>query len=107
MDATTWHILGVWHFTFADLPTYSRLAAKAIYGSPPSSTYEEALRHFEKAEAIHPNFYSANLLYMGQVYERMGKKNEAIEYIKKAFLLLLLFKWIVLSIVVALSLKRN
>lgn len=51
-DATTWMILGMWHFAFADMASYTRLAARAIYATPPSSTYEEALHHFERAEAI-------------------------------------------------------
>lgn len=79
MDATTWHILGVWHFTFADMPTYQRYAAKAIFGTPPSSTYEEALRHFERAEAIQPGFYKSNNFYLGEVYDRLGQKDKALE----------------------------
>ncbi|KAH7726668.1 Protein F33H2.6 [Aphelenchoides avenae] len=85
LDATTWHILGVWHFTFADMPSYQRLAAKAIFGTPPSSTYEEALRHFERAESIQPGFYTANQYYLGQVYERLGQKDKAIEQYQQAF----------------------
>jgi tetratricopeptide (TPR) repeat protein len=84
-DATTWHILGIWHFSFADLPTYQRLAAKAIFGTPPSSNYEEALRHFERAEAISPNFYITNNYYLGLTYERLGQKEKAIEEYKKVF----------------------
>ncbi|TKR93148.1 hypothetical protein L596_007654 [Steinernema carpocapsae] len=86
-DATTWHILGVWHFTFADMPYYTRLAAKAIFGTPPSSTYEDALKHFEKAEFIQPNFYSTNTFYLAETYDRMGKSDLALEYYKRAFLL--------------------
>lgn len=99
IDATTWHILGeqlafhrfcyralgVWHFTFADLPSYQRLVAKAIFGTPPSSSYEEALRHFERAETLQPGFYTANQYYLGQVYERIGQKEKAIEQYQKAF----------------------
>ena len=79
MDATTWHILGVWHFTFADMPSYTRLAAKAIFGTPPSSTYDEALRHFERAEAIQPGFYKSNSFYLGESYDRLGQKEKALE----------------------------
>jgi len=84
-DATTWHLLGVWHFSVADLSGISRLAAKAIFGTPPSSTYEMALENFEKAEAISPGFYTANSYYLGLVLERMGRKDEALKYFKKAF----------------------
>jgi len=86
LDATTWHILGFWHFSFADLSTLQRYAAKAIFGTPPSSTYEEALSHFEKAEAISPGFYSTNTYWMGMAYERLGKKKEALKCFKDAFM---------------------
>lgn len=79
-DPTTWHILGieisllfnirsllipvrflgVWHYSFADMPYYKRLAAKTIFTAPPESTYHEAWEHFKKAESIRPNFYSKN-----------------------------------------------
>ncbi|CAJ0576124.1 unnamed protein product, partial [Mesorhabditis spiculigera] len=84
-DATTWYILGMWHFAFADMPGYTRMIAKTIFGTPPSSTYEEALRHFEKAELIQPNFYSKNTFAIAEVYERLGNKEKAVEYYKRAF----------------------
>ncbi|KAI1730041.1 regulator of microtubule dynamics protein 1 [Ditylenchus destructor] len=89
LDATTWHLLGIWHFHVADLSYVSRLAAKAFYGTPPSSTYKEALRHFQKAEQIQPNFYSANQYYMGLCLERIKFNNidkQALECYKRAFL---------------------
>ncbi|VDD93225.1 unnamed protein product [Enterobius vermicularis] len=84
-DPTTWHILGAWHFTFADMGTCTRMVAKTIFGTPPSSTYDEAMKCFEKAESISPNFYSKNLWYMAEIYDRLGKKEEAIQLYKKAF----------------------
>ncbi|KAI1717054.1 regulator of microtubule dynamics protein 1 [Ditylenchus destructor] len=89
LDATTWHLLGIWHFEVADLSYVKRLAAKAFYGTPPSSTYKEALRHFRKAEKIQPNFYSANQYYMGLCLERIKNNNidkQALECYKRAFL---------------------
>lgn len=46
------YLIGMWHFEFADMASYTRLAARAIYATPPSSTYEEALDKFEKAELL-------------------------------------------------------
>ncbi|CAD5210262.1 unnamed protein product [Bursaphelenchus xylophilus] len=86
MDATTWMILGIWHYSFANLGYASRLAAKAIYGSPPSSTYEEALRHFERAELIQPGFSSSNNFHLGLCYEHLGRKDDAIREYRKTFL---------------------
>ncbi|GMT27962.1 hypothetical protein PFISCL1PPCAC_19259 [Pristionchus fissidentatus] len=85
-DATTWHILGIWHFTFADMSSITRLAAKAIFGTPPSSTYQEALELFLKAEQIQPNFYSKNTYYIGEVYDRLGRHQESIQYYRQSFM---------------------
>ncbi|CEF67276.1 Regulator of microtubule dynamics protein 1 [Strongyloides ratti] len=85
LDATTWYILGVWHFTFADMPTYQYYIAKTIFSTPPSSTYEEALSYFEKAEAVQPDFYSKNTYYLAECYDRLGKKEEAKLFYMKAF----------------------
>ena len=65
-DATSRHLLGLWCFTFADmawcaaLPAshfqlsgacrYKASVAAALFATPPTSTYAEALAHFEAAE---------------------------------------------------------
>lgn len=75
-DATTWMILGMflkftliflfqtfpgmWHFAFADMASYTRLAARAIYATPPSSTYEEAMDKFQKAEALQVTLFEVH-----------------------------------------------
>ncbi|WKX88877.1 hypothetical protein Q1695_008483 [Nippostrongylus brasiliensis] len=84
-DATTWHILGVWHFAFADMGYATRLVAKAIFGTPPTSTYDQALHYFLKAEEISPGFYSTNTYYIGEAYEKMGNRDEAVKYYINAF----------------------
>ncbi|MFH4975105.1 hypothetical protein AB6A40_001814 [Gnathostoma spinigerum] len=84
-DPTTWHILGLWHFTFADMPSYQRLIASAVFETPPSSTYEDALANFEKAEYIRPNFYSANKWYLAEVHDRLNHKEEALKYYKETY----------------------
>uniref|UniRef100_A0A183CHB5 Regulator of microtubule dynamics protein 1 n=1 Tax=Globodera pallida TaxID=36090 RepID=A0A183CHB5_GLOPA len=86
-DATTWHLLGVWHYEFADLPSHMRWLASMVYATPPKSTYDEALRCFERAETISPSFYAANNYYLGLVYEKMNQRNEALEQFKKAYYL--------------------
>ncbi|ETN72592.1 hypothetical protein NECAME_13822 [Necator americanus] len=76
---------GVWHFSFADLGYATRLVAKTIFAEPPTSTYENALQHFLKAEEISPRFYSTNTYYIGETLEKMGNKTEAMKYFKDAF----------------------
>ncbi|CAI2293076.1 unnamed protein product [Caenorhabditis sp. 36 PRJEB53466] len=84
-DPTTWHILGLWHFSFANMGYATRMVAKAIFATPPSSTYQNALHYFLKAEQISPGFYSTNIYYIGEVYEQMGEKEEALTHFKQAF----------------------
>ena len=40
-----------------------------------------------KVGQFQPDFYSANLFYIAEVYSRLGKKAEALEYYKKCFMM--------------------
>jgi len=62
-----------------------RWGARLFYAKLPESTNDEAMRHFEKAEALNPNFYSANLYYLGITADHLNRKNEAVSYLKRAF----------------------
>ncbi|XP_015921675.1 regulator of microtubule dynamics protein 1 [Parasteatoda tepidariorum] len=81
-DGTSYYILGEWCYTFADMPWYQRKVAAAIFASPPTSTYEEALSCFETAEKVEPLFYSMNLLMMGKCHLKMNNKDEATKFLK-------------------------
>ncbi|XP_011314501.1 regulator of microtubule dynamics protein 1-like [Fopius arisanus] len=81
-DATTLYMLGNWCFSVADMPWYQRKIASAIFGTVPSSSYEEALQYFETAEKIDPLFYSHNLLFLGKTYLKLQRKDEAMKYLK-------------------------
>ncbi|XP_045194232.2 regulator of microtubule dynamics protein 1-like isoform X2 [Mercenaria mercenaria] len=80
-DATSIHSLGQWCFTFADMSWYQRKIAAVIYKSPPSSTYEEALKYFLQAEETEPNFYSMNLLMLGKTYMKLRDAEMAVTYL--------------------------
>ncbi|XP_034718655.1 regulator of microtubule dynamics protein 1-like [Etheostoma cragini] len=71
-------------FAFAELPWYQRKVAAVIFSSPPTSTYEEALGFFLKAEEVDPDFYSKNLLMLGKTYMGMKDKQKALFYLTKA-----------------------
>ncbi|KAK5618722.1 Regulator of microtubule dynamics protein 1 [Crenichthys baileyi] len=83
-DATSLHILGYWCFAFAELPWYQRKVAAVIFSNPPTSTFEEALEFFLKAEEVDPNFYSKNLLMLGKTYMAMKDKEKALFWLTKA-----------------------
>jgi len=86
-DSTSHYLIGMWCFSFADLSWYERKIATVVFGTPPSSSYEEALEHFEHGESMNPGFYSANQFMLGLMNKKLGKKEEA----RKWFELLLKF----------------
>lgn len=82
-DATSIHSLGQWCFIFADMPWYQRQVASVIFKTPPTSTYEEALKYFLQAEETEPNFYSMNLLMLGKTYMKLRDPEMAFTYLKR------------------------
>ena len=82
-DATSHYLIGMWCFNCANLAWYERKIAAALFGTPPTSTYEEALAHFLKAEEMSPSFYSDNQLQIGEMYLKTSKKAEAKEWFTK------------------------
>jgi len=82
-DAPCLHSLGVWCFEVSDLPWIHRKVASALFATPPSSTYEEGLQYFLKAEEVEAGFYSMNFLYLGKTYHRLSQKDKAREYLQK------------------------
>ncbi|XP_071867573.1 regulator of microtubule dynamics protein 1-like [Bombus fervidus] len=78
------YMLGTWCYQVADLTWYQRKIASVIFGEPPSSSSEEALKYFETAEEIDPNFYSQNLLMLGKTYLKLNQKELSMKYLKIA-----------------------
>lgn len=83
-DPTSWHLLGNFAFGLADMPWYQRKIVSAIFATPPTGTYEEALEYFLKAEGKKPGFYSMNLLLIGKCYYNLKDKEKAKEFLEKA-----------------------
>ena len=83
LDATSYHLLGRWCFSVTDVPWYQRKIASAIFDTPPSSSYEEAIDYFERAERLDPNFYSMNQLMIAKGYLNLSKKPEARQWLEK------------------------
>ncbi|XP_059758192.1 regulator of microtubule dynamics protein 1 isoform X2 [Balaenoptera ricei] len=70
-DATAIHLMGIWCYTFAEMPWYQRRIAKMLFATPPSSTYEEALGYFHRAE-------------QGKTYLKLHNKKLAAFWLTKA-----------------------
>ncbi|KAF4140532.1 hypothetical protein GN958_ATG10251 [Phytophthora infestans] len=83
-DATSRNILGQWCLAFADMTWIEKRAAAALFGAPPSATYEEAVEHFHAAENISPGFWKKNVFFLAQTYFKMKRTEEAANWVIKA-----------------------
>jgi tetratricopeptide (TPR) repeat protein len=77
-----WHVLGRWHMGLAEVSALQRALAQVVYGKLPESTYEDAVRCFEKAIVYNPNRLM-HYIELGRVYARMGRVDDARSFITK------------------------
>ncbi|KAJ0405951.1 hypothetical protein P43SY_005517 [Pythium insidiosum] len=83
-DATCHNILGQWCLAFADMTWIEKRAAAALFGTPPTATYDEALTYLLAAEEISPGFWKKNVFLIAQTYHKMKRDAEAREWLRKA-----------------------
>ena len=79
-DSSVQTALGQWSLKVAGISWVERQAAKVLFGSPPESSYEEALGYFERSHAIRPSKKAA--LQAGLAQQKLGKKSEAADWFK-------------------------
>ncbi|THD25568.1 Regulator of microtubule dynamics protein 1 [Fasciola gigantica] len=82
-DAVTLHALGRWCYEVADLPWIKRKFAEAFFSSPPTSSYEEALKYLLDSETKSPKLIAENSLYLARTYHRLKRKDEAKKYCQR------------------------
>ena len=75
---------GRFSFSVASLSWLERKAASAFFATPPTATYDDALKDFLEVEKLHANQLIENLLYIGQCYIAKHDKVNAVKYLKKA-----------------------
>ncbi|XP_062501553.1 regulator of microtubule dynamics protein 1-like [Corticium candelabrum] len=83
-DAMSHYLLGMWCFGVTDLSWIERKLASTLFGAPPKSTFEEALESFKSGEEKKPGFYCDNRMMLGKTHMKLGHKDEAREWLKKA-----------------------
>eukprot|EP00511_Aplanochytrium_stocchinoi_P001684 CAMPEP_0204829280 /NCGR_PEP_ID=MMETSP1346-20131115/7383_1 /ASSEMBLY_ACC=CAM_ASM_000771 /TAXON_ID=215587 /ORGANISM="Aplanochytrium stocchinoi, Strain GSBS06" /LENGTH=245 /DNA_ID=CAMNT_0051958935 /DNA_START=167 /DNA_END=904 /DNA_ORIENTATION=+ len=81
-DGTTQYCLGQWCYSLADLGWVTRKLAATLFATPPTSSFEEALVYFQRAEEVEPGFWNKNTLYVAKTYEKLGNKQKAKEWAK-------------------------
>lgn len=83
-DPTTRHLLGMWYWEVASLSWATRKVAAAVFASPPTGTYDEALAHFSLAESLSPGFYIRNRLMIAKCQLQLRDKSAAKRWAAQA-----------------------
>jgi tetratricopeptide (TPR) repeat protein len=82
-DATSHHCFGVWHWNILQIGMVERGIAAVVFGSPPSTTYEECEKCLLASAELDPNQVYNNLL-LGDLYYQQKKYAEAKRWYEKA-----------------------
>ncbi|XP_038044233.1 regulator of microtubule dynamics protein 3-like [Patiria miniata] len=83
-DPYLYNYYGRYIYEVATMSWILRKAAAALYGEPPSGTIDEALENFLKAEALQPQFFSTNALYVGKCYLQKRDTKKAVAWFQTA-----------------------
>lgn len=79
-DATSYYLLGEWHFSCYQVSWWERKLASIAFGKLPDADMEVALKMFEKAEEVEKDFYSKNKLMLAKtLLELKRDKGRALD----------------------------
>lgn len=83
-DATSYYLLGEWHFSCYQVTWWERKFASIAFGKLPDADMEVALKMFEKAEEVENDFYSKNKLMLAKtLFELKRDKERALALLEE------------------------
>ncbi|XP_045161395.1 regulator of microtubule dynamics protein 2-like [Mercenaria mercenaria] len=82
-DPSNHYLLGRWCYSVYMLSWIERKAAAALFATPPTSTAEEAVIHFLKADELNPGKWKENILFIAKCYIEMRQYQEAVKWLIK------------------------
>ncbi|XP_056283980.1 regulator of microtubule dynamics protein 3 [Pseudoliparis swirei] len=83
-DPMCFYLLGRWCHQVATLDWLEKKAAAALYQAPPTSTLQDALENFLKAEELGPGFSRSVRLNIAQCHKELGNMSEATTWTELA-----------------------
>ena len=75
---------GRFSYSVANLSWFERKAASAFFATPPTATFDDALKDLLEVEKTRPNQWIENLLYIARCYIGKNDKVNAVKYLKIA-----------------------
>uniref|UniRef100_K3X622 Regulator of microtubule dynamics protein 1 n=1 Tax=Globisporangium ultimum (strain ATCC 200006 / CBS 805.95 / DAOM BR144) TaxID=431595 RepID=K3X622_GLOUD len=79
-DATAYHILANWSLAFADMTWIEKKAAAALFGTPPTATYDDVIKNLHAAENLSPGTWKKNSYLLAETYYKMNELSEAAKW---------------------------
>uniref|UniRef100_H2Z5U2 Regulator of microtubule dynamics protein 1 n=1 Tax=Ciona savignyi TaxID=51511 RepID=H2Z5U2_CIOSA len=83
-DPTLHFMLGRWCWGVYMLTWIERKLAATLFATPPTSTVDDALASFHKAEELDPGFYKSNQLYLAKCYYEKSDYSSAKRWLTSA-----------------------
>ncbi|XP_043074819.1 regulator of microtubule dynamics protein 3 isoform X2 [Puntigrus tetrazona] len=83
-DPICFYLLGRWCLEVSSLGWLERKTAATLYATPPTSSVNEALENFLKAEELNPGFSKIVRLYIAKCHKELGNVSEARNWVQLA-----------------------
>ncbi|KAK2883883.1 hypothetical protein Q8A67_017520 [Cirrhinus molitorella] len=83
-DPICFYLLGRWCLEVSSLGWLEKKTASTIYETPPTSSLNEALENFLKAEELNPGFSKTVRLYIAKCHKELGNASEARNWVQLA-----------------------
>jgi tetratricopeptide (TPR) repeat protein len=84
-ESTLHHLRGRFCFEVAGVSWLEKKAAAALFGTPPESTYQEALDSLMQAEERRAGEWKLNALFIAKCHLRLSDVPTAVEWLHKAY----------------------